>query len=174
MTTRYAPGRKAWGECGRSGARALLKDLVFDGRFPNMRVLPDWREDRHPQETLPKIDDAIALYRPAPQSLQPPTSPVLVGDLIAGPAVSLAWSASTSAIALISDYLLYRATGADGEFELLAMLHVERDAFAGITSVNQYTDDTVVSGQLYRYYMTARAVKGGESAPSNVITISAE
>lgn len=170
MSNRYAPGRRAWGECARSGARALLKHLVFDGRYPNLRVLPDWYEGRHPQEILPKVDDPIALYRPSPQNLPQPTTPVLAGELVAGPAASLTWSASTSTVALIASYLLYRAVN-DGDPELLATIEVERDEFAAITSENAYEDDTVQAGNTYHYHLVARAVTGGDSAPSSIITI---
>jgi len=148
----------------------LLKDMVFDGRYPNLRVDPAYFESKHPQEALPKVDDAIGLYRPSPQNLKPPTTPALSGNLIAGPAVSLMWSESTSQAALVIEYLLYRALG-DGEFELLATIDVERDEFAAITSARAYTDETVESAQTYRYQLVARAVKGGDSTPSNVVEI---
>lgn len=77
MAKKYARGSRAWGICGRSGAKALLKDLVFDGRFPNMRVLPDWYEGKHPQETLTKVDDPVALFRPSPEVIDAPSAPVL-------------------------------------------------------------------------------------------------
>lgn len=73
---RYARGDKAWGWCQRCGLRALLKDLVFDGYYPEMRVHPKCRDDRHPQERLTPIKDAQALYRPSPEP-GGPTSPVL-------------------------------------------------------------------------------------------------
>jgi len=170
---RYAPGRRAWGECARSGARALLRDLVFDGRFPNLRVLPDWREDRHPQESLPKVDDAIALFRPSPENLHAPSTPVLSGDSEDG-TVTLLWTESTSEIALVNTYLIYRASGVDGEFELLATFNVVRDVFAAIISANTYADDTVAIDTQYRYYIVARAIDGGDSAPSNTVSIAAE
>ena len=80
MAKKYARGTSAWGECARSGRKMLLKDMVFDGYFPNLRVDPDWFEDRHPQERLVKVDDPVALFRPAPELLDPPTAPVLDGE----------------------------------------------------------------------------------------------
>lgn len=79
MAKKYAKGSRAWGICGRSGRKMLLKDMVFDGRFPNMRVDPDWYEGKHPQEYLPKIDDPVALFRPAPEVVDAPSAPVLTG-----------------------------------------------------------------------------------------------
>lgn len=62
----YARGDKAWGECGRCGRRALLRELVFDGRYTNLRVHPECRDDKHPLEDVPyaKIEDPVALWRP--------------------------------------------------------------------------------------------------------------
>lgn len=79
MAQKYAKGQHAWGICGRSGKKMLLKDMVFDGRYPNMRVDPGWWEDKHPQEFLPKVEDPVALYRPSPEVIDAPSSPVLTG-----------------------------------------------------------------------------------------------
>lgn len=173
MATRYAPGRKAWGECARSGRRMLLKDMTFDGRFPNLRVDPAWREEKHPQENLPKVSDGIALHRPAPQRLPQPSSPVLMGTLITGPTIVLTWTASESTVALISEYVIHRAVG-EGEFGEFGTVQVTRDALAAITSQNRYEDTAIETGSTYRYYVVARAVKGGDSAPSNEIQIAVE
>lgn len=170
MSGAFAPGRKAWGICGRSGARALLKNLVFDGRFPNMRVLPDWFESRHPQETQKDLRDSIALYRPAPDNLRVPTTPVLAGEVTEGPAVLLSWSSSTSMVSLVTSYLLYRAID-DGEFELYATIPVERDYLGAITSANVYTDSAVETGTTYHYQIAAHALKGGDSARSNTVDL---
>jgi hypothetical protein len=56
--------------------------MVFDGRYPNMRVAPDWYEGKHPQEYLPKVDDPTALFRPAPEVILAPTAPVLSGVIL--------------------------------------------------------------------------------------------
>lgn len=172
MSGAFAPGRKAWGICGRSGARALLKDLVFDGRFPNLRVLPDWFESRHPQETQKDIRDSIALYRPAPESLPPPAAPVLEGEQEDNEVV-LSWTESTSVISLVVAYLLYRAAGA-AEFELVYTLQVERDDYGAPITDLEFVDEGLTDGETYRYYVVARAIKGGDSAPSNIVEIEFE
>jgi len=77
MAKQYARGERAWGICGRSGRKMLLKDMVFDGRYPNMRVDPAWYEAKHPQETLPRVEDPVALYRPSPEVIAAPTAPVI-------------------------------------------------------------------------------------------------
>lgn len=77
MAKQYARGARAWCICGRSGKKILLKDSVFDGRYPNMRVDPAYYEARHPQETLPRVEDPIALYRPSPEVIAAPTAPVI-------------------------------------------------------------------------------------------------
>ncbi len=69
------------GQCARSGRWMMLKDMVRDGRYPNLMVDPDWYEGVHPQERLIPMDDPVALRRPSPiNDLQPLTISVI--DLI--------------------------------------------------------------------------------------------
>lgn len=67
MPKRYARGRYAVGECARSGRKMLLKNMVSDGYYPSLIVDPAWYEGKHPQESLPEIEDPVALWRPAPE-----------------------------------------------------------------------------------------------------------
>ena len=66
MARQYARGNKAVGECQRSGIKAPLNSLVRDGYYPDMMVVPEWYEGRHPQEELKPVDDPVNLHRPAP------------------------------------------------------------------------------------------------------------
>ena len=72
MTVRYARGSHAVGECARSGIKMLRRNMVEDGQYPGLLVHPGWREDKHPQEIPPDVDDPIALYKPAPEQSKPP------------------------------------------------------------------------------------------------------
>jgi len=65
--TAYAKGKWALGECARSGRKMLLRNMVADGYYPNLIVDPEWYEPKHPQESLPKVRDPVALFRPAPE-----------------------------------------------------------------------------------------------------------
>lgn len=135
---RYAAGRKAWGFCGRCGLRALLHDLVFDGYFPNMRVHPACRDDRHPQELLTPLKDAQALWRPSPEP-GGPTEPELEVD-----AGTLTWTRSTVEDELLKGYRIYRGLGtADvAELVLIDTVLVEYDEFAGeVTHPLTYEDE---------------------------------
>jgi hypothetical protein len=49
----------------------LYRDLVEDGHIKGLLVHPDWWEPRHPQEIPVPVDDAQALYRPAPELSAP-------------------------------------------------------------------------------------------------------
>ena len=64
----YAVGENAWGICGRSGKRMLLKDMVEDGDIPGLLVSPEWYEPEHPQERPVEAYDAQALRRTAPDT----------------------------------------------------------------------------------------------------------
>lgn len=67
MSRKYAKGRHAVAECQRSGQKMRYRDLVEDGHIPGLLVHPDWWEPKHPQETPVRVDDPVALYRPAPE-----------------------------------------------------------------------------------------------------------
>lgn len=67
MPKRYAKGKFAVGECARSGRKMLLKNMVSDGYYPSLVVDPAWYEGKHPQESLPEIEDPVSLWRPAPE-----------------------------------------------------------------------------------------------------------
>lgn len=82
MGTKYARGRRAWGICGRCGGRGFLNEMVFDGHILNMRVHRACFEPQHPQEMLPAMDDPVALWRPSPETFNPPTAPVLEGEIV--------------------------------------------------------------------------------------------
>lgn len=62
--SRYARGSKAWGLCERSGKKMLLKDMMYDGEWPDMLVSPDEYDPQHPQEYIPDEFDPETLYDP--------------------------------------------------------------------------------------------------------------
>lgn len=153
MAQKYAKGSRAWGICGRSGKKTLLREMVFDGRFPNLRVDPDWWEDKHPQEFLPKVEDPTALYRPSPEVIAGPTTPVNTASQVSG-TVTVTWTPADSGITEIASYSVYK--GIDGAVPtLLITCNVRRDFLGGIIGVQNCTtvpsiprDDTS-SGSVY-------------------------
>ena len=66
MTTanKYARGHKAVGWCERCGDKYLLKELVYDGQFPDLLVCRPCYDPKHPQEYLPDVKDPVTLYDP--------------------------------------------------------------------------------------------------------------
>jgi hypothetical protein len=50
----------------------LYRDLVEDGHISGLLVHPDWWEPKHPQENPVRVDDPVALWRPAPELSKPP------------------------------------------------------------------------------------------------------
>jgi len=52
----------------------MLKDMVSDGYYPSLVVDPAWYEGKHPQESLPEIEDPVSLWRPAPERDQVSTT----------------------------------------------------------------------------------------------------
>lgn len=78
--TQYAKGKLAKGVCQRCGLWALLNDLVFDGYYRNLRVHPECRDSRHPQERLVKVSDPQTLWRPSPEA--PGIPPALSGEIV--------------------------------------------------------------------------------------------
>jgi hypothetical protein len=188
LANKYAVGRRAWGICARSGAKALLKDLIPDGRYPNLRVLPDWFEPKPPQEFLPKVEDPIALYWPSPEVIAAPTAPVLTvtaGNLTA----NLTWTPAETDITEIVSYTIWR--GVDGATPTsLIVCAVQRDFLGGIIGVANcttiptvpndntgpvvdkpgpedapisYVDSTLTVGHVYCYAVSAQPLGNNQS-----------
>lgn len=170
MAKKYATGHAAWGECGRCAGRDLLSNLVFDGYYPNMRVHRSCYEPKHPQENLKRIDDPVALWRPSPENLNPPTAPVLSGNLLSVTSVRLTWTESVSDISQVDVYHIYRRVDG-GAYEFLADFDVTRDMFGARTNTLQYVDTIEFALHTYAYYLIAEAVQGG-SAQSNILDLS--
>lgn len=170
MARKYARGEEAWGECGRCAGKFLLRALVFDGYYPNMRVCTDCFEMKHPQENLRRIDDPVALWRPAPENLNPATLFLLHGNIISGNQIDLDWQESFQDVSQVDVYYIWRSV--DGAvFEQLAVFNVERDMFGGRTNELVYTDDTVsLDDHDYQYYVVAHPVQGTDRT-SNTLDI---
>lgn len=189
MAKKYAEGRRAWGICARSGRKMLLRNMTFDGRYPNLRVDPAWWEGRHPLEFLAKVDDPIALYRPSPEVIFGPTAPVLTVVSSAGTAAVL-WTPSQTDITEIRSYTIFRGQDGAPPTQLL-VCNVLRDFLGGIIGVQNctttpsipsdddtgqvidkvtvedapilYVDSAVTSGHTYCYYVTAQPMGNNQS-----------
>lgn len=173
MSRKYASGAKAWGICGRSGQRMLLKDMIFDGRFPAMRVHPSWWEPKDPLEYAPKLEDPIALWRPAPEDY-PIVAPIL--DAVPDETgVILTWTASSSPVMNIDGYRLYRMVveegEQEGEFELVEDFPVVRDSYGTLVSqtLTYLDEDDYEGGTVVHYYVVAYSTRaeGSRTARSN-------
>jgi hypothetical protein len=76
--------------------------------------------------------------------------------------VNLNWSAPANSPVPVSGYNIYRATGSGGNYQLLNSSAVPETSYT----------DTAVAGTLnYTYYVTSINASGGESVPSNQVTV---
>lgn len=178
MAKNYARGKRAWGICGRSGRKMLLKDMIFDGRYPNMRVDPSWYEARHPQETLPRVEDPIALYRPSPEVVATPTLPVVTLVVEGATQINVTWTPAETGITNIEEYVISRSVNG-GPLAPLVTCVLQKDFLGGIIGITNatfpvqpelpndpwanvpadqpatYEDTTVVFGDTYCYQVEA-------------------
>lgn len=161
---RYARGTKAWFICQRCGQRGLYCESVFDGYYPNLRVHPECWEDKHPQDTLPKVSDPIALWRPSPENGG--VAPVLAVVLNGSGDSSLTWTEAEIFNARYESYDVYRAvvdpsTGEAGDYVLIVALPITYDVFMAITDQDlAYIDTTTDGGTIYNYKVVANASNG--------------
>lgn len=86
----YARGTIAWGACQRCGLRYLLRELVMDGYFPNLRVCAGCYDDPQPQERLAVVSDPVALWKPAIDPVELAV-PFLTVQIVSSQAV-LSWT----------------------------------------------------------------------------------
>ena len=176
---KYAAGSQAWGLCQYCGLRFYLRDLVFDGYFPGLRVCVDCFNPRHPQEFLQDVTDPVALWKPAPED--PPGAPVLSGALVGG-YPSLTWTTvDLKAGPRVDAYAVNRASSTDGitytAFVVLATFPVLywADRPGGLALLVEegnpvhnnggvysqtlaYVDTTVTAGNWYQYRVDALLV----------------
>lgn len=194
QNSKYAPGTQAWGRCQRCSLRFLLRDLVFDGYMPGLRVCVDCYDPRHPQESLQDTADPVGLWQPSPEF--GPVGPVLsitqgVNENI------LNWTAADPAGGPnILNYTVFRAVSYDGGLNYQPYVEiynvvVQYDAFGAIifqpthpldyipyvppgeviVDPYTYTDTAVEAGLHYQYYVAAYITKH-RYVPSNVVQAS--
>lgn len=160
----YASGRYAWGECQKCGLRFKYLQLRSDGHWRHLRVCPDCYDPRHPQERLLRVSDAVALWRPSPESRHAPTIPVLAGET-AGTTNSLSWTAVTSQDSRVAGYRLYR------DEVQIADLEIETDYTGAVLVDPRAYDDESLADGTYEYTVVAYDLRGLVSGPSNVVTL---
>lgn len=163
----YARGSLAWGICQRCGLRALLNDLVFDGRFQWLRVHPECFEDKHPQERMIPLRDPIALYRPSPED-NDITTPVLVAQKV-GNAILLEWTRATTQGPRIEGYIVYRSDNGDNPVQLIGEpVQYDWDA-SKIFEPLGHTDSLIDVGHTYGYYVSGYDCYQREISSNTVI-----
>lgn len=86
----YAEGRLAYGLCQRCGLRYLLRELVLDGYYPNIRVCSGCYDPPQPQERLAVVSDPEALWKPAVDTYSFP--PPFLTAVVNGANVVLNWT----------------------------------------------------------------------------------
>lgn len=173
-STHYAKGRLAWGICQRCGLRALLNELVFDGYYKNLRVHPECRDGRHPQEYPPVVTDPRTLWKPSPE--QGGINPVLTG-MVVGLTNRLTWTEADptgSEMSRIESYVVWRSAGVS-DFGIIATLTIVYDEVNFLPPVVTltYTDSAVTPGVSYRYYVAGVDVYNRELR-SNTVSFAAD
>src|SRR5208282_279328 len=80
MPVPYATNKNAVAICNRSGVKMMRRDMIEDGYLRGLLVHPDWWDPFHPQERPFDPDEGIAIYKPAPDLMPTPNSPILAGS----------------------------------------------------------------------------------------------
>jgi hypothetical protein len=159
---KYATGNHAWFICQRCGLRGLYRNSVFDGHIANLRVHPECWEPKHPQESLPKVTDPIALWRPSPEWGGTPSVLEAVLNEETG-FIELSWTEAEIFNARFESYDVYRAivdpvTSEIGEYVLLEALPITYGYDMEILDQTlTYTDEDVEFGVTYAYKVIANA-----------------
>jgi len=166
----YAKGSKAWGICRRCGLRDLLNNLVFDEYYPDLRVHPECKDYKHPQEHLVDVRDPIALWKPSPED-DVNTPPVLSGVQNQG-GIGLSWTPAEFFTGRVENYKVYKSIGG-ADFTLLSTFVVTYTYDGEIESETLSTEDPSVSpGVLVDYYVVAYDFYNN-ALPSNIVRINA-
>lgn len=131
----FAKGTRAWGICARSGRKMLLRDMVWDGQYPNLKVDPAWYDPKHPQEMLPAIEDPIALANPSPETIAPPSAPVVTLVVASPTEIQVTWTPAESGITDMEEYQITRSVNgaAYAPLETCVLVKDFLDGIIGIT-----------------------------------------
>lgn len=186
--SRYAQGRVAWGLCQRCGLRFKLRNLVFDGYMPGIRVCTSCYDGRHPQEYPINVTDPEALWKPAPDDA--PWDAV-VSATVSNGQINLSWTApDPSGAARYETYTLARAYSPDGttftafttlgvfpltywgdDLDLSDLVENGDPAIdnGGIESQTLAYADTASEVGYYQYNLTAQDING--NGPSTLFTL---
>jgi hypothetical protein len=195
MPNAYAPGSQAWGRCQRCSMRFLLKDLIFDGYMPGLRVCTECYDPRHPQEFLQDTTDPVGLWQPSPEF--GPEGPTLTITAQSPTDILLNWTkAKPEGGPRIRNYTLQRAVSYDGGFTFMpfATIYVavvQYDSFGallfdpdhpldytpvvppGTVIIDPYVfDDTTIQANLTYRYQVLAFITHHRNVPSNVVQAS--
>ncbi len=162
MGSKYARGDKAVGICQRCSRKLLRRHMDEDGYYPSLIVCDECRDERHPQERLPKLDDPTTIYKPAPDDVGIP--PVLtVENLGINNGLRVSWTEAEPINARIETYVLYARNVTLGEeFAVIATLPITYDIFMAITDQDlSFDHEGLESGTVYEYFVAAVTANDG-------------
>lgn len=169
----YAKGRLAWGLCQRCGLRYLLRQLVLDGYYPNIRVCLGCYDPPQPQERLAVVSDPVALWKPAPDAylVNPPFLTAFVNNSgqvvlnwtsIGGPPVGSDRVGGQSA-ELSAGYEVYRSLDGMVTFQMIASFMNTADEFGALAiETLTYTDPATPTGNVFYYVRGYDVIENAE------------
>ena len=189
MGQKYAPATQAWGLCKRCGLRFLLRNLVFDGYMPELRVCTSCYDPRHPQEYPVNVTDPEALWKCTPDDAAWLS---VITATVGSNQISLTWTPpDPSGRARYETYTLLRSFSPDGityaaqetlgVFPLtyygdnndLANLVENGNPPEGNNGIKSqtlsYVDNDVNSVGYYQYALTAQDIYG--DGPASFLTV---
>jgi hypothetical protein len=184
----YAKPKQTIAICNRSGAKMLRKDMVEDGYLRGLLVHPDWYDPPHPQEGKWDPEEGIAIWKPAPDLMPTPPSPVAAGNRV-GANATITWTQVDPPGSTVKRWEVWRnINNGLGFLKLGTALPIYPQGFfvqgadqikgdsAAVTGLT-FTDTGSAAG--YKYYVIAvtydtsiENTDGLASAPSNTVTVS--
>jgi len=156
----FAQGKLAWGLCLRCGLRYLLKELVLDGYFPNIRVCEGCYDAPQPQERLAVVSDPVALWKPAVDTYSFP-APFLTAALV-GSNIVLNWTSIGGPPVgqdhvggygpyLSAGYQVFRSTDGVNYTQIASFTNTADEFGALAIETLTYTDVNPPTGNLFYY-----------------------
>jgi hypothetical protein len=158
----YANGRLAWGLCQRCGLRFLLRELVLDGYYPNIRVCHGCYDPPQPQERLVTVSDPVALWKPAVDTYLVP--PPFLTAVVSAAHVVLNWTSIDGPPVgrdhvggrgpyLSAGYEVHRSIDGGVTFQLLATFLNTADEFGALAIETLTFTDTAPTVNNPQYYI---------------------
>lgn len=157
-------------ECQRCGVKGLARDLVRDGRNPQLLVFADCYDPPHEAERpfVPSDTEGMPRYPLAPENRSAPVASTL--GAVLGATVTLTWAQFSAPASQIVTYAVHRGIGAGAPALLATLTPVANLNTGAVVYGSPYDTPAPGVGVTYTYFVRGTTVHGA-AVNSNTVSV---